>query len=62
MKLQERDKDIDELKVTVEFLKNKINAAIIIDPSSELISNDKSIPKVIKFSAISCTAKEEISK
>lgn len=61
-KLQERDNDIAELKTAVEFLKNKINAVVISDPSSKVISNDKGVPKAIKFSAMSGTAMGEISK
>ena len=38
-KLQERDNDIAELKTAVEFLKNKINAVVISDQSSEVLKN-----------------------
>ena len=62
MKVHEKDKDISELKAAVEFLKNKINAAVISDPSSEVIKNDKGIPKAIKFSAMAGTVTSEISK
>ena len=34
---KQRDNDIAELKAAVEFLKNKINAAVVSDPSSEVI-------------------------
>jgi hypothetical protein len=63
-KLQERDNDIAELKAAVAFLTNKVNLAIMSDPSNELmISNDKGIPKGIKISAaIMGTATSEIDK
>jgi hypothetical protein len=47
-----KDKDLGKLKAAVEFLKNKINEAIIGEPTSEVISNDKGIPKAIKFSSM----------
>jgi hypothetical protein len=62
-KLQERDNDIAELKTAVEFLKNKINAAIIAnDSSSKVISNDKAIPKAIKFTATAGKVKGKVTK
>jgi hypothetical protein len=61
-KLSEKDNDILELKAAVEFLKNKVNGAIISDSSSEVISNDKGIPKAIKFSAMTGTVSGEIAK
>jgi hypothetical protein len=61
-KLHERDDDIAELKPAVKFLTDKINAAVISDPSSEVISNEKGVPKAIKFSATAGTVTGEISK
>jgi hypothetical protein len=61
-KLQERDNDINELKAAVKFLTDKINAEIISSPRSEVISNDKGVPKAIKFSAMAGTVTGEISK
>jgi hypothetical protein len=57
-----KDKDLGKLKAAVEFPKNKINVAIIGEPSSEVISNEKGIPKTIKFSAMTGTVRGEISK
>jgi hypothetical protein len=34
---KQRDNDIAELKAAIEFLKNKINAAVVSDPSSEIL-------------------------
>jgi hypothetical protein len=62
MKLQERDNDISELKAAVKFLTDKINAAVIGEPTSEVIVNEKGIPKAIKFSAMTGTLTGEISK
>jgi hypothetical protein len=62
MKLQERDNDISELKAAVKFLTDKINAAVIGEPTSEVIANEKGIPKAIKFSAMTGTLTGEISK
>jgi hypothetical protein len=39
-RLQERDKDIIELKAAVEFLKNKMIAAMISRPLTEVISDE----------------------
>jgi hypothetical protein len=61
-KLQEKDKDIAELKAAVKFLMNKANAAAIADPSSEMISNEKGFPKKIKVSAMTNSATCEIAK
>jgi integrase len=60
-KLQEKDNDIAELKTAVEFLKNKINAAVIADPSSEVMSDGKGMLNKIKLSAIVGTATSEIA-
>ena len=60
-KLQERDNDIAELKAAVAFLTNKVNAAIIAnEPSSKVISDQKCIPKEIKFTSATGNAKAEI--
>jgi hypothetical protein len=56
MKLQERDNDISELKAAVKFLTDKINAAIIGEPTSEVLTNEKGVPKAIRFTAMSGTA------
>jgi hypothetical protein len=42
---QKQNNDISELKPAIEFLKNKDNAAVIADPSSEMISDEKGFPK-----------------
>ena len=42
---KQRDHDIAELKAAVEFVKKKINAAVVSGPSSGVIANDKCIPK-----------------
>jgi hypothetical protein len=46
-KQKQRENDFVELKSAVEF-QDKINAGVIADPSSEVISNEKGIPKAIK--------------
>jgi hypothetical protein len=61
-KLQEKDKDIAELKAAVKFLMNKANAAAIADPSSELISDEKGFPKKVKFAAVTNSAIGEVEK
>jgi hypothetical protein len=61
-RLEERDSDIEELKAAVKFLTSKVNAAIISDTSSEVITNEKGIPKAIKFSTINNIATSEIAK
>jgi integrase len=61
-KLHERDNDIAELKAAVAFLTNKVNAAVIGDPSSEVISNEKGMPKEIKFTSMVCNVRGEIIK
>jgi hypothetical protein len=62
-KLHERDNDIAELKAAVAFLTNKVNAAIIAnEPSSEVISDQKGIPKEIKFTSMVGNVKAGIIK
>jgi integrase len=58
---KQRENDFAELKSAVEFLKDKINAAVITEPSSEVISDEKCIPKKVKFSTIAGTATGEIA-
>jgi hypothetical protein len=43
-------------------LTDKINAAVISDPSSEVISNGKGVPEAIKFSATAGIVRGEISE
>jgi integrase len=59
---QKQNNDIAELKVAFEFLKNKDNAQVIGDPSSEVISDDRGIPKKIKFSTMTNSATCGIAK
>jgi hypothetical protein len=59
-KLQERDKDIAELQAAVEFLKNKMIAAMISRPLTEVISNEKGIPKAIEINEINNTAVADV--
>ena len=58
---KQRENDVAELKSAVEFLKDKINAAVIAEPSSKVITNEKGIPKGIEFSAIAGYARSEIA-
>jgi small-conductance mechanosensitive channel len=60
-KLQEKDDDIAELKSAVEFLKNKINATVIAERSSKVISDKKGVPKAIEFSVTTGGATAEIT-
>jgi hypothetical protein len=46
-------------KAAVKFLTDNINAAIIGEPTSEVIDSEKGIPKSIKFSVMSGTATGE---
>jgi hypothetical protein len=46
---KQRDHDIAELKAAIEFLKKKINTAVVSDPSSGVISNDKGIQNQLNF-------------
>jgi hypothetical protein len=57
---KQRENDFVELKSVVEFLKDKINAGVIAEPSSKVISDEKGIPKAIKASTIAGTAIAEI--
>jgi hypothetical protein len=59
-RLEDRDKDIVELKAAVEFLKNKMNAALISQPSTEVISDDKGMPRAIEINEICNTAHSTI--
>jgi hypothetical protein len=59
-RLQERDKDIAELRDAVEFLKNKMNAALISRPLTEVISDEKGIPRAIESNEICNTALAEV--
>jgi integrase-like protein len=63
--LQERHKirenDFAELKSAVEFLKDKINAAAIAEPSSKIINDEKGVPKAIEFTAMNNKATAEIT-
>jgi integrase len=61
-KLQQRDNDIAELRAAVAFLTDKVNAAIIAnEPTSKIISNEKGVPKRIKFSTIDGKATAEVA-
>jgi hypothetical protein len=57
---QKQNYDISELKAAIKFLKNKDNAAVIADPSSELISDEKGLPKKVKFSSMTNSAMGEV--
>jgi hypothetical protein len=57
---KQRENDFVKLKSVVEFLKDKINAGVIAEPSSKVISDEKGIPKAIKASTIAGTAMGEI--
>jgi hypothetical protein len=46
-KLQERDNGISKLKSAFEFLKDKINALVIAEPSNKVIPDKKGVPKAI---------------
>jgi hypothetical protein len=59
---KQKENDLSELKAAVEFLKGKVVASIIAnEPSSEVLSNGKEIPKKIKFSAVAGTATGKIA-
>jgi hypothetical protein len=58
----QRENDSAELKSAVEFLKDKINAAFIAEPSSKIITNEQGIPKAIEFTETTSTATAEIAK
>ena len=58
---KQRENDFAELKSAVEFLKDKINAAVIAEPSTEVITDEKGISKKIKFSAVVGTPTSEIA-
>jgi RecA-family ATPase len=59
---KQRENDFAELKSAVEFLKDKINAAVIADPSSKVITNENGVPKGIQFTAMDAKVTAEISK
>jgi hypothetical protein len=61
-KLHERDNDIAELKAAVAFLTNKVNAAVIGDPSGKVILNEKGVATAIEFTAVNNRATAEIAK
>jgi integrase len=61
-KQKQRENDYAELKSAVEFLKDKINAAVIAEPSSKVITNENGIPKGIQFTTMNNKATAEISK
>jgi integrase len=61
-KLKQKDQDIAELKSAVRFLMDKVNAAVVAERSSEVESNEKGIPKAIKFSAMAGTATAKATK
>jgi hypothetical protein len=60
-KQKQRENDFAELKSVVEFLKDKINAGVIAEPSSKVIIDGKGIPKAIKASTIAGNAIGEIA-
>jgi hypothetical protein len=53
---------LSTLEYYIKFPTDKINAGIIGEPTSEVIANEKGIPKAIKFSAMTGTVRGEISK
>jgi hypothetical protein len=58
---KQRENDFAELKSAVEFLKDKINAAVIAEPSSKIIDDEKGVPKAIQSIAINNKAIAEIA-
>ena len=59
---KQRENDVAELKSAVDFLKDKINAAVIAEPSSKVITNENGVPKAIEFTTMNNKATAEISK
>jgi multidrug resistance efflux pump len=60
---KQRENEFAELKLAVAFLSDKVNAAIIAnEPSSNVVSDQKGIPKGITFTSTVGNAKAEITK
>ena len=59
---KQRENEFAELKSVVEFLKNKINAVVISEPSSKVITNENGVPKAIEFTTMNNKPTAEISK
>jgi integrase len=59
---KQRENDYAELRSAVESLKDKINAAVIAEPSSKVITNENGVPKGIQFTALDAKVTAEISK
>jgi site-specific recombinase XerD len=59
---RQRENDFAELKSAVEFLKDKINAAVIADPSGKVIADENGVPNAIQYSAMNNKAMAEIAK
>jgi hypothetical protein len=59
---KQRENDFAKLKSAVEFLKDKINTAVIADPSSKVITDENGVPKGIQFTTMDTKATAEISK
>ena len=59
---KQRENEFAELKSAVAFLSDKVNAAIIGEPSSKVISDEKGVPKGIEFTSTIGSAKAETLK
>jgi integrase len=59
---KQRENDFAELKSAVEFLKDKINAAVIAEPSSKITADENGVPKAIQFTAMNNKATTKITK